>query len=88
LYHCGMHVRRMRHLKPRQMGAWPYVLLGLTLLITWFGLAFLWLQMPMLANASQWQGDSLRWLVVALAAVTLPHMVLVSRARARLFPIV
>jgi Brp/Blh family beta-carotene 15,15'-monooxygenase len=85
LYHCGMHVWRMRLLKPRQMGAWPYVLLGLTLLITWLGLAWLWRQMPMLANVSQWQGDWLRWLVVALAAVTLPHLVLVSQARVRLF---
>jgi Brp/Blh family beta-carotene 15,15'-monooxygenase len=85
VYHCGLHVWRMRLLKPRQMGAWPYVLLGLTLLITWLGLVWLWLQMPMLANVSQWQGDWLRWLVVALAAVTLPHMVLVSQARARLF---
>jgi hypothetical protein len=68
------------------VGVLPWVLLGMTLLITWLGLALLWWRMPAVANVTHWQGDWLRWLVVALAAVTLPHMVLVSRARARLFP--
>jgi Brp/Blh family beta-carotene 15,15'-monooxygenase len=90
VYHSGMHVWRMRLLQPRDAGALPWVLLGLTLAITWAGLALLWWYMPAVANMNQWQGqlpgDWLRWLVVALAAVTLPHMILVSRARARLFP--
>jgi Brp/Blh family beta-carotene 15,15'-monooxygenase len=86
VYHAGMHVWRMRLLQIRDAGALPWVLLGMTLVITWIGLAVLWWHMPLLAQPQQWQGDWLRWLVVALAAVTLPHMVLVSRARARLFP--
>jgi beta-carotene 15,15'-dioxygenase len=85
VYHAGMHIWRMRLLQIREAGALPWVLLGMTLLITWLGLAVLWWQMPLLVQPQQWQGDGLRWLVVALAAVTLPHMVLVSRARARLF---
>jgi Brp/Blh family beta-carotene 15,15'-monooxygenase len=86
LYHCGMHMWRMQLLQRREAAALPWVLLGMTLLITWLGLALLWWRMPELAQPQQWQGDGLRWLVVALAAVTLPHMVLVSRARVRLFP--
>jgi beta-carotene 15,15'-dioxygenase len=90
VYHSGMHVLRMQLMQKREAAALPRALLGMTLLITWMGLALLWLQMPLLAQPQQWQGqlqgDGLRWLVVALAAVTLPHMVLVSRARARLFP--
>jgi Brp/Blh family beta-carotene 15,15'-monooxygenase len=86
VYHAGMHVWRMRLLQMREAPPLSWVLLGMTLLITWLGLALLWWQMPSLAQSQQWQGDRLRWLVVALAAVTLPHMVLVSRARARLFP--
>jgi beta-carotene 15,15'-dioxygenase len=86
VYHAGMHMWRMRLLQPRDEGALPWVLLGLTLAITWAGLALLWWYMPAVANMSQWQGDWLRWLVVALTVVTLPHMVLVSRARTQLFP--
>jgi Brp/Blh family beta-carotene 15,15'-monooxygenase len=86
VYHSGMHVWRMRLLQMCDVGGLHWVLLGMTLLITWVGLALLWWYMPDVANVSQWQGGWLRWLVVALAAVTLPHMVLVSRARTRLFP--
>jgi Brp/Blh family beta-carotene 15,15'-monooxygenase len=91
VHHSGMHVWRMRFLQMREAGTLSWVLLGVTLVITWVGLAVLWWQMPLLAQPQQWQGllqgNVLRWLVVALAAVTLPHMVLVSRARARLFPL-
>lgn len=85
LYHSGMHVWRMRSMQQREDQALPWLLLSITLLLTWTALAILWWQMPILAQPAQWGGDSLRWLVVALAAVTLPHMVLVSRTRDRLF---
>jgi Brp/Blh family beta-carotene 15,15'-monooxygenase len=89
-YHAGMHVWRMQRMQQMQQKgarALPWGWLGITLLITWAALAWLWWQMPSLALAqpSRGEGDWLRWLVVALAAVTLPHMVLVSKARARLF---
>ena len=85
LYHSGFHVWRMRRLQQREDLASPWLLLSATLLLTWAALAVLWWQLPMLAQPARWEGEWLRWLVVALAAVTLPHMVLVSQARERLF---
>jgi beta-carotene 15,15'-dioxygenase len=84
LYHSGMHLRRMFFIQ-RHREAWHWVMLGLALVITWAALAWLWWRMPAPSLASFEEGAALRWLVVALAAVTLPHMVLVSRQRERLF---
>jgi beta-carotene 15,15'-dioxygenase len=84
LYHSGMHLRRML-LVQQHRGAWHWAMLGLTLVVTWAALAWLWWRMPAPSLASFEEGAALRWLVVALAAVTLPHMVLVSRQRERLF---
>lgn len=89
LYHSGMHVWRMRRLQQRADKGLHIHLLGATLMATWMALAALLWWMPVLPYSlqglAQNTGQLLQWLVVALAAVTLPHLVLVSRARQQLF---
>ena len=85
IYHSGAHILRMRQMHLREGKPWQDGLLAATVVLTWLGLAaLLW-----------WMGDQtfvrqdaallLRWLVVALAAVTLPHLILIWRSRQRLF---
>lgn len=85
VYHSGMHIWRMRQMQRREGKIWKDGHLVLTLTVTLLALAVLawWMsnQAFALSDAGQW----LRVLVVALAAVTLPHLVLVTRRRQRLF---
>ncbi len=83
LYHSGMHILRM--LRLRQFAGEGWLLLAATLVATWLALAALLWWMPSQLYALQDSGLLLRWLVVALAAVTLPHLILVARARNSLF---
>jgi beta-carotene 15,15'-dioxygenase len=85
LYHSGVHVWRMLRLQKRDAKPLNQKLWIATLGLTWFALAALWWWMPVPALTSEDAGKWLRWLVVALTAVTLPHLVLISRARDRLF---
>jgi beta-carotene 15,15'-dioxygenase len=85
VYHSGAHIWRMRQLQRREGKTWHDGLLAATMLATLLALAALmwWMykQTFTVSDAGQW----LRALVVALAAVTLPHLILVSRNRHRLF---
>lgn len=85
LYHSGMHIWRMRQLQRREGKIWHDGLFAATMLVTLLALVALmgWMSNKnfVMHDAGQW----LRTLVVALAAVTLPHLVLVSRASKRLF---
>ncbi len=85
LYHAGTHVCRMRRLQLRDGRAWLDPLLVATLAITWLALAALFWWMSDSSFVTLDAGLWLRWLVVALAAVTLPHLILISRSRQRLF---
>jgi beta-carotene 15,15'-dioxygenase len=85
LYHSGAHVWRMLRFQKRDGKLLDQKLWMATLGLTWLALAALWWWMPMQALTIEDAGTWLRWLVVALTAVTLPHLVLISRARDRLF---
>jgi beta-carotene 15,15'-dioxygenase len=85
LYHSGTHVWHMLRLQKRQATPLNTKLWLATLGLTWLALAALWWWMPIPAYTSEDAGQWLRWLVVALTAVTLPHLVLIYRARNRLF---
>lgn len=89
LYHSGMHVWRMLRLQRRSAKGLHMPLLIATLIATWASLAALLWWMPavpyLVQGSAQDPAGLLRWLVVALAAVTLPHLILVSRARQSLF---
>ncbi len=85
MYHSAVHIWHMRQLQQREGKAWQDWLLFLTMLITLIALAGLMGWMSRQAFAVTDAGQWLRALVVALAAVTLPHLVLVSRNRHRLF---
>jgi Beta-carotene 15,15'-dioxygenase len=91
LYHSGMHIWRMRRLQLRAGKSLLTPLFAATVLATWMGLAALLWWMPAQPYSPQVSaqdaGRLLRWLVVALAAVTLPHLILVSRARQSLFKV-
>jgi beta-carotene 15,15'-dioxygenase len=91
LYHSGMHIWRMRRLQLRTGKSLLTPLFAATVLATWMGLAALLWWMPAQPYSPQFSaqdaGGLLRWLVVALAAVTLPHLILVSRVRQSLFKI-
>ena len=85
VYHACTHIWRMRRLQQRSGKRWLDGLLLGTVVATWVGLAALlwWMSGQQLSavDAGLW----LRWLVVALAAVTLPHLILISRNRQSLF---
>jgi beta-carotene 15,15'-dioxygenase len=85
LYHSGVHIWRMLRLLGSEGSAWQGKWWAATLAITWLALALLFWWMPAQEFQHRDTGSWLRWLVVALAAVTLPHLVLVSRASKRLF---
>lgn len=85
LYHAGAHIWRMRQLHQRESKPCRDGLLAATVSVTWLALALLFWWMSDRAWAQQDRGLLLRWLVVALAAVTLPHLILISRSRQRLF---
>lgn len=85
LYHAAMHIWRMRRLQQHDGGVLLDPLLVTTLAATWLALAALFWWMLERSFARLDAGLWLRWLVVALAAVTLPHLILVSRSRQRLF---
>lgn len=85
LYHSGMHIWRMRQLQKREGKAWHDGLLAVTVLITWLALAALLWWMSDQGHHARDAGLWLRWIVVALAAVTLPHLILVSQNKQRLF---
>jgi beta-carotene 15,15'-dioxygenase len=85
LYHSGAHVWRMLRLQRRDGKPLDQKLWMATLGLTWLALAGLWWWMPTPALTSEDAGKWLRWLVVALTAVTLPHLVLIYRARNSLF---
>ncbi|NJS36349.1 MAG: beta-carotene 15,15'-dioxygenase, Brp/Blh family [Brachymonas sp.] len=76
LYHSPLHILRVRSFGSVPNQAWI-----ITLLITWLAMALLagmmWAQRDALIQEAAWW---LRWMVVALTAVTLPHLVLVSQA--------
>lgn len=85
LYHSGAHIWRMRQMQRREGKHGQDWLLMATLLITLLALALLMWWMSNQTFAVQDAGQWLRSLVVALAAVTLPHLILISRSRQRLF---
>ncbi len=85
LYHSGAHIWRMRQLHKREGKPWRDGLLAATVALTWLALAALFWWMSDRSFAPLDAGLWLRWLVVALAAVTLPHLILISRSRHRLF---
>lgn len=84
LYHSGTHIWRMRRLQRRLGQPWVDGLLAATMLATWAGLAALLWWMSDVISAQD-AGLWLRWVIVALAAVTLPHLLLISRHRQPLF---
>jgi beta-carotene 15,15'-dioxygenase len=87
VYHSGAHIGRMRQLQLREGKTWHDGLLAATMLATLLALAALMWWMSNQAFALRDAGQWLRTLVVALAALTLPHLILVSRARYRLFTV-
>jgi beta-carotene 15,15'-dioxygenase len=85
LYHSLWHIWRMRRLlllAPQRL-AWTW--LAVVLCITWAALAMLWWQWPQAVLVRSLDVSVLNVLVVALAAVTVPHLLLVYRARQQLF---
>jgi beta-carotene 15,15'-dioxygenase len=86
LYHSVMHIWRMLRISmPSQVGYWLWA--G-TLALTWLALAALAWRMQVSANLSDVAAATtalLPWLIVALAAVTLPHLMLVGRAQSLLY---
>lgn len=85
LYHSLSHLWRMRKLMRREAYVWRDGLFIATMLLTWIALAALLWVMAGSSYSLENSGLWLRMLVVALAAVTLPHLILVSRSRQRLF---
>jgi beta-carotene 15,15'-dioxygenase len=84
VYHSGMHMVRMFRMHAER-SSWPHFALWMgTVLLTWLGLALLWSYMPAQANLSA-NSPWLNWLITALAAVTLPHLVVVSQAHLKLY---
>jgi Brp/Blh family beta-carotene 15,15'-monooxygenase len=86
VYHCIAHVARVRRavLARNTLGFARYAMaFTASVLATAVLLALLWWFLPGapwlgVGNVLASQGQILQWLVVALAAVTLPHLVLVS----------
>jgi beta-carotene 15,15'-dioxygenase len=82
LYHCTAHIARVQRAAVRHQGlsggqvAWAWCA---SMLLTAVLMAALWQWLP---SAGQWagRGDAqlLHWLVVALGAVTVPHLLLVG----------
>jgi beta-carotene 15,15'-dioxygenase len=84
LYHSVAHILRMRRLSAgSQTSAWWAVLA-----LTWLAMAGLAWAMGLQTSWQALQVDTaavLRWLIVALTAVTLPHLILVGRAQTLLY---
>ena len=86
VYHCVAHVARVRRaVMSRHAQSFARYAMAFTasVLATAVLLALLWWLLPSVpwlgaGNVFANQGQILQWLVVALAAVTLPHLVLVS----------
>jgi Brp/Blh family beta-carotene 15,15'-monooxygenase len=86
VYHCLAHVARVRRavMSRHALGFTRYAMaFTASVLATAVLLALLWWVLPSApwlgaGNIFANQGQILQWLVVALAAVTLPHLVLVS----------
>jgi Brp/Blh family beta-carotene 15,15'-monooxygenase len=86
VYHCLAHVARVRRavIARNALGFSRYAMVfTASVLVTAVLLALLWWFLPSApwlgaGNIFSNQGQILQWLVVALAAVTLPHLVLVS----------
>ncbi len=85
IYHSGAHIWRMRQMHQREGKPWPGGLLAATVALTWLSLAALLWWMSEQTFEQQDTTLLLRWLIVALAAVTLPHLILISSCRQRLF---
>jgi beta-carotene 15,15'-dioxygenase len=84
IHHSGMHLWRMMRMHADQISKQHLALWMGTLALTWLGLAALWSCMPAqisLVASSPW----LAWLITSLAAVTLPHLVVVSGAYSQLY---
>jgi beta-carotene 15,15'-dioxygenase len=84
LYHCTQHIARIYRAYRRHSTTtntfmfWACAMSGLiTALLLWL----LWSYLPHAAAATDMSGQVLQWLVIALAAVTLPHMLLVSASQ-------
>ena len=82
LYHCTTHIARVRRAAlhhpglPLMQFAWAW---AASMLLTAILLAVLWSELP---GAGMWAGSVdarlVHWLVVALGAVTVPHLILVG----------
>ncbi|MFM7330940.1 MAG: beta-carotene 15,15'-dioxygenase, Brp/Blh family [Brachymonas sp.] len=82
IHHSPAHILRMRRISGDHRPAWR-----VTLLVTWVGMGLLawvmWVQRDVLIQEANWW---LRWMIVALTAVTLPHLILVAKANPSLHP--
>jgi hypothetical protein len=85
LYHCTTHIARVRRAVVHHegsTGAFWYWAWGLVMLLTALLMAALWQWLSGSAQwARHWDGQLIQWLVVALGAVTVPHLLLVSYSK-------
>jgi Brp/Blh family beta-carotene 15,15'-monooxygenase len=82
IYHCISHILRVQRAVAKHRGSaragMPWAVLA-SAALTALLLAVLWLNFPTATKLAQsLSAHMLQWLVVALAAVTLPHLVLVA----------
>jgi Brp/Blh family beta-carotene 15,15'-monooxygenase len=85
LYHCITHIARVRRAVVQHegsTGAFWYWAWGLVMLLTALLMAALWQWLAGSAQwARHWDAQLIQWLVVALGAVTVPHLLLVSYSK-------
>lgn len=90
LYHCTAHIARVRravvHYRDSSNRMWIWVW-SLSMLLTAVLMTTLWLWLPKAGLwAHHFDAQILQWLVVALGAVTVPHLLLVSYSKRWLGP--
>lgn len=86
VYHAPVHIWRVWRLWGRAKASAPAVMVALvvTMLLTWLlGAALWWGLVAGSAAIPDW-ATALRWLIVAFAALTAPHLVLISWCAAAL----
>ncbi len=92
LYHCGLHIRQVHEAVRRNTPStgynkWQLMALLVTLVATAALMAVLWTYLAQPAwRDTTLNTQVLQWIIVALAAVTLPHLVLISASARWLQP--
>jgi Brp/Blh family beta-carotene 15,15'-monooxygenase len=78
VYHAPVHVWRVWRCMPNVSPGLAIAAVALTTVVTWLlGAALWWFLAPGAMAATDWSA-ALRWLIVAFAALTAPHLVLIS----------